>query len=197
MVKNLPTSAGDPRDVGSIPGSGRSPRVGNGNRILAWKIPWTQEAGGLQIMRPQRVRYNWATKQIVFISLLATVVFFSLIWLLKIQNASQICVSSLSRGNANLLCIVPILVWKESESVWHTHTHKSRVRLFATPWTVAYQAPQSMEFSRQEYWSGLPKWAAHILKNVVKNALKTQSICSRVFCITISSFPNIKNNFLF
>ena len=32
----------------------------------------------------------------------------------------------------------------------------SRVRLFATPWTVAYQAPQSTEFSRQEYWSGLP-----------------------------------------
>ena len=32
----------------------------------------------------------------------------------------------------------------------------SRVRLFVTPWTVAYQAPQSMEFSRQEYWNGLP-----------------------------------------
>ena len=32
----------------------------------------------------------------------------------------------------------------------------SRVQLFATPWTVAHQAPQSMEFSRQEYWSGLP-----------------------------------------
>ena len=32
----------------------------------------------------------------------------------------------------------------------------SRVRLFVTPWTVAYQAPLSMEFSRQEYWSGLP-----------------------------------------
>ena len=31
-----------------------------------------------------------------------------------------------------------------------------RVRLFATPWTIAYQAPQSLEFSRQEYWSGLP-----------------------------------------
>ena len=31
-----------------------------------------------------------------------------------------------------------------------------RVRLFATPWTVAYQSSQSMEFSRQEYWSGLP-----------------------------------------
>ena len=31
----------------------------------------------------------------------------------------------------------------------------SHVRLFATPWTVACQAPLSVEFSRQEYWSGL------------------------------------------
>ena len=32
----------------------------------------------------------------------------------------------------------------------------SRVRLLATPWTEAYQAPLSMGFSRQVYWSGLP-----------------------------------------
>ena len=32
----------------------------------------------------------------------------------------------------------------------------SRVRLFVTPWTVAYWTPRSMEFSRHEYWSGLP-----------------------------------------
>ena len=32
----------------------------------------------------------------------------------------------------------------------------SRVRLFATPWTAAYQAPQPMRFSKQEYWSGVP-----------------------------------------
>ena len=32
----------------------------------------------------------------------------------------------------------------------------SRLRLFATPWTAAYQAPLSMGFSRQEYWSGVP-----------------------------------------
>ena len=32
----------------------------------------------------------------------------------------------------------------------------SRVRLFATPWTVVHQAPPSMGFSRQEYWGGLP-----------------------------------------
>ena len=40
----------------------------------------------------------------------------------------------------------------ESESV----KSLSRVQLFETPWTVAHQAPLSMEFSRQEYWSGLP-----------------------------------------
>ena len=32
----------------------------------------------------------------------------------------------------------------------------SHVRLFATPWTIAYHASPSMEFARQEYWSGLP-----------------------------------------
>ena len=32
----------------------------------------------------------------------------------------------------------------------------SRVRLFATPWTAAHQAPPSMGFSRQEYWRGVP-----------------------------------------
>ena len=32
----------------------------------------------------------------------------------------------------------------------------SRVRLFTTPWSAAYQAPPSMGFSRQEYWSGVP-----------------------------------------
>ena len=32
----------------------------------------------------------------------------------------------------------------------------SHVRVFVTPWTVAHQAPLSMEFSRQDYWCGLP-----------------------------------------
>ena len=35
-------------------------------------------------------------------------------------------------------------------------SHFNCVRLFATLWTIALQAPQSMRFSRQEYWSGLP-----------------------------------------
>ena len=39
---------------------------------------------------------------------------------------------------------------KESEN------EVSHVEFFATPWTLAYESPPSMEFSRQEYWSGLP-----------------------------------------
>ena len=38
-----------------------------------------------------------------------------------------------------------------------------RVRLLATPWTAAYQAPPSMGFSRQEYWSGVPLPYHHIM----------------------------------
>ena len=34
--------------------------------------------------------------------------------------------------------------------------HFSRVQLFVTPWAIVHQAPLSMEFSKQEYWSGLP-----------------------------------------
>ena len=45
----------------------------------------------------------------------------------------------------------------KEEKLWKLKVKSlSRVRLFATPWTVAYQAPQSMGFSRQEFWSGLP-----------------------------------------
>ena len=35
-------------------------------------------------------------------------------------------------------------------------SHFGRVKLFATPWTIACQAPLSVGFPRQEYWSGLP-----------------------------------------
>ena len=46
-----------------------------------------------------------------------------------------------------LICIILLIVIVKS---------LSRVRLFATPWTVANQAPPSRGFSRQEYWSELP-----------------------------------------
>ena len=43
----------------------------------------------------------------------------------------------------------------------------SRVRLLATPWIVAYQAPPSMGFSRQEYWSGMPLPSPNMLSKLV------------------------------
>ena len=42
----------------------------------------------------------------------------------------------------------------------------SRVRVLATPWTAAYQAPPSMGFSRQEYWSGVPLPSLRVLNTV-------------------------------
>ena len=48
----------------------------------------------------------------------------------------------------------------------------SHVQLFATPWTVAYQVLLSMEFSRQEYWSGLPFPLQFLLKSIIISNLK-------------------------
>ena len=89
MVKCLPANAGDRRDMGLIPGPGRSPGGGNGNSL----------------------QYSC------------------------LENSTD-------RG-----------AWRATV---HEVKSLSRVRLFATPWTVAHQAPLSMGFSRQEYWSGLP-----------------------------------------
>ena len=60
VEKNSPAKAGDTRDMGLSPGSGRSPGVGSSNHssILACKIPWTEEPRGLQSMGLQRVRHN-------------------------------------------------------------------------------------------------------------------------------------------
>ena len=71
--------------------------------------------------------------------------------------------------------MVTTLKWSEMKSL-------SRVRLFATPWTVAYQAPQSMEFSRQEYWSGLlfPSLDLHGPDFLVKNT----KILNLIFTLT-------------
>ena len=54
------THAGDVRDVGSIPGSGRSPGEGRGHPLQysCWRIPCTEEPDGLQSMGSQRVGYD-------------------------------------------------------------------------------------------------------------------------------------------
>ena len=60
MVKNLPTSTGDLRDMDSIPGSGRP--LGKGmamhSSILVWEISWTEEPGRLPSTGLQRVGHD-------------------------------------------------------------------------------------------------------------------------------------------
>ena len=65
MVKNLPASAGDLRDSGSIPGS-EDPLeevMATNSSILAEEISWTEELGGLQSMGSQKSWTRLATKQ--------------------------------------------------------------------------------------------------------------------------------------
>ena len=56
----------------------------------------------------------------------------------------------------------------------------SPVRLLATPWTAAYQAPPPMGFSRQEYWSGMPLPSpTEIIINVILCVFFWYTFCSR------------------
>jgi len=65
----------------------------------------------------------------------------------------------------SLQMVVAAMKLKDAYSIFNSYnstqsclllTHYSRVRLCATPWTAAYEAPPSLGFSRQEHWSGLP-----------------------------------------
>ena len=94
--------------------------------ILAWRILWTEKPSRLQSMGSQRVGHDWATEQWQNASWVTFNIFFILYYLVK--------TTKLSGGGGLVAKSCPTL---------------------ATPWTVVYQAPLSMEFSRQEYWSRL------------------------------------------
>ena len=74
MVKNLLTNAGDTRDVGSVPGSGRSLKqeMAPQYSILAWKIPWTENPGSLQSMGSQKVRQDLVTEHALMLNIKTT-----------------------------------------------------------------------------------------------------------------------------
>ena len=57
MIKNPPANAGDAGNVGSIPGweAPLEEERATHSSILAWKVPWTEEPGGLQSMGSQKV----------------------------------------------------------------------------------------------------------------------------------------------
>ena len=66
LMAQFTCGVGDTGDAGSIPESGRFPwrrKMATHSSILAWRIPGTEEPGGLQSMRSQKVRHNWKTGQ--------------------------------------------------------------------------------------------------------------------------------------
>jgi len=116
--------------------------------IQAWRIPRTEEPGRLQSMGSKRVitteHAHTEHKDVKDIS------FFPVPHPALGTNKTRKHVHKLAFSEVLTLA----KVWDEK---WKMKVKSlSRVRLFATPWTVAYQAPPSMGFSRQECWSGLP-----------------------------------------
>ena len=110
---------------------------------LAWKIPWIEQPGMLQSMGSQRVRHNWTTS---LTHSLTPVSLWLVLWAWTWVSFADGFQHPLING-----CLTAICDFRKKERKVKSLSH---VQLFATPWTVAYYAPPSMRFSRQEYWSG-------------------------------------------
>ena len=143
VSKESACSAGDPV---SIPGSGRSPGEGNSNPLQYSCLENPTDRGAWQttVHGVARVRHNLATKETERVETCC------------IAQGAQFSALWWPRG-------VGWKWWWEGGSQGRRYMYVcaalspfSRVQFFATPWTVAHQAPLSMGFSRQEYWSRLP-----------------------------------------
>ena len=83
--------------------------------------------------------------------------------LMKVKEESEKAGIKSDVQKPKIMALGPITSWKMRVSEWVKLL--SHVRVFATPWTGAYQAPLSIGFSRQEYWSGLPFPSERLLMN--------------------------------
>ena len=72
LGKESSCNPGDAGDMGSIPGLGRSleKEMATHSSILAWRISWTEEPGGLQSMVSQRVEHDWSNKHSTLITII-------------------------------------------------------------------------------------------------------------------------------
>ena len=126
--------------------------------ILALKIPWMEEPGRLQSMRSLRVGHDWVT--------LACMHALEKEMHQSESEVTQSCLTlcdprdcSLPGSSIHGIFQARILEWVaiSFSNAWKWKVKRkslSCVRLLVTSWTTAYQAPPSMGFSRQEYWSG-------------------------------------------
>ena len=125
--------------------------------VLAWRIPGTEEPGGLPSMGLQRVGHDWsdlaAAAAMTSVKSFNRVQLFATPWTVAYQAPLSM---GFSRQEHWSVLPCPSPVYTLMLRLMLMLSRFSRVRLFATPKTVAHQAPPSMGFSRQEHWSGLP-----------------------------------------
>ena len=141
--------------------------------IFAWRIPWIEEPGRPYTIRLQRVGHDW-------------------------NHLGRSTHTSMFPTTRN--CFIQHINSTPIGKYW-TSLEKVKVLLtqvcplFATLWTVAHQAPLSMEFSRQEYWSGLPFPSPEYLPKPVTEprspALQADSLPSEPPNKKYILFPNI------
>ena len=146
--------------------------------ILAWRIPWTDEPGGLQSIELQRVRHNRSNLAHVLIEVYKVTLnvlsinpsfLLQLLFILLILSSPPFFAASFQmipfylqwfhfsfHFSFNESTLPLPLAVNLIQCIVCKLSCFSCVRLFAAPWTVACQAYLSMGFSRQEYWSELP-----------------------------------------
>ena len=100
VVRNLTAKMADARDVGSVPGSGRSleKEMEIHSCLLTWENAWTEEAGELQPMGSQRVEHDWADTHTLVLYNLCTLMYQTWCHLKRVGISSYDWTSDLSKA---------------------------------------------------------------------------------------------------
>ena len=162
--KESPCNAGGP---GFDPWVGKIPlekRTATNSSILAWRIPWTEESGRLPSIGSQ----SWTRSSDFHFWKLIPVIYKTPHAATAAAKLLQLCLTlcdpidgsppgSPVPGILQARTLEWVAIFFSNAWKWKVKVKSlSRVRPSATPRTAAFQAPPSMGFSRQEYWSGVP-----------------------------------------
>ena len=171
VVKNLPAKAGDARDLGSTPESGRSPWIRKWQPtpvFLPGKFHGQRNLMGYSPGGHKRVRHSWAIEHTHthcdYLLKLHCYSAAAAIAAKSLQLCPTLCDPidgsppvSPDPGILQARTLACVAISFSNAWKWKVEVKSlSCVWLLATPWTAAHQAPPSTGFSRQEYWSGVP-----------------------------------------
>ena len=158
VVKNLPAKAGDVRDKGLIPGSGRFPGEGNGNPFQYSCLENSMDCGAWQATVHRVANSQTRLKQTSTYACTAAAATKSL------QSCPTLFdpidgspLGSPVPGILQARTLEWVAISFSNARKWKVKVKSlSRAWLLATPWAAAYLASPTLGFSRQEYWSGMP-----------------------------------------